>query len=54
MQVMQEKSRLNILKIKDSAIYRKIKSLNEKGLSKNSAIFQKCISRGSLILHCPC
>lgn len=46
MQVMQEKSRLNTLKIKDSPIYRKIKNLNEKGLSKYSPIFQKCMFQG--------
>lgn len=43
---MQEKSRLNTLKAKDFAIYRKIKNLNEKGLSKHSAIFQKYVFQG--------
>lgn len=46
MQVMQEESRQNTFTFKDFAIYRKIKNLNEKGLSKHGTIFQKCMFQG--------
>lgn len=40
------KTRLNTLKVKNFAIYRKIKNLNGRGLLKYSLFFKKCMSQG--------